>query len=164
MITAHPQKPSWPPKLVALVFALAWLQEIMVKCCSITPAGQAGVPVKKDEVDLKIRASRQLALERRDLDSMVDRELKERFADYTYIDTDVRQVNQETMRQELRREKKQGLVGQQKIVDHLLGKFPLQMDEGEQPRIFAQSQDCKRGSGRRTHGWFGKRPAAATLV
>ena len=73
MITAHPQKPFWPPQLVALVLALALLQEMMVKCCSATPAGQAGVPVKKDEVDLNIRASRQLALERRDLDSMVDR-------------------------------------------------------------------------------------------
>ena len=112
---AFPKKPFWPPKLVGVVLALALCFEIMVKGNVGTAAGQTGVPTKKDEVDLKIRAARQLALERRDLDSMVDRELRERFADYTYIDTDVRQVNGETMRQDLRAAKYKTLLAKQRL-------------------------------------------------
>ena len=51
---------------------------------------------------LKVGQSKRAAMERRDLDCQVDRELKERFAECTFVDTDVRLQDGQSMRQELR--------------------------------------------------------------
>ena len=65
-------------------------------------ASVTSTDVIEDDVNLKMQQSKRGALERRDLDTQVDCELKERFCEYSYIDTDVRMLDCMTLRMEIR--------------------------------------------------------------
>ena len=72
----------------------------MVKLTDATLSAAADLKIVKD--DNVVKSSKRQQLERRDLDSQVHRDLTERYPLLTHIDTDVRLIDGQTMRQELR--------------------------------------------------------------
>ena len=78
----------------------------MVKVTGATLSSSQDPGITKDAMAaLKVGQTKRNAMERRDLDTQVDRELKERFAEWTFVDTGVRMQDGQSMRQEFRHHK-----------------------------------------------------------
>ena len=102
---AAPRRVFWPPEFLLLLV----LTVTMVKLASATLQIGASTSLVQTTTDLKLQAQKRSALERRDLDSMVDREIKDRFSDFSYIDVDVRRIDNNTLRMEIRFRKLQAI-------------------------------------------------------
>jgi len=90
----------------------------MVLLVDATVGGQAKGAGNENGVmkDLFLKGKlRRSQLERRDVDTIVDRDLKERFPGYTYVDTDVRKIGKLTLRQEIREKKIESLASKTRI-------------------------------------------------
>ena len=81
---------------------------MMVKRCDALCSGLfsgtvSGQVVKEEQiVKAKAAAARRSQIERRDLESQIQREIVERFPEFGYVDTDVRMIDNNTLRMELR--------------------------------------------------------------
>ena len=112
-----PKRVFWPPKIWSC-FCLLLIFVTMGKGSGISGAtlvANKTLVQYHDSTCIKVVPNKLKVLEKRDLDAQVDRDLKERFSDYTYIDTDVRLIDGLTMRQELRLHKQEALASNRRL-------------------------------------------------
>ena len=93
----------------------------MVKRCDALSSGLfsgsvSGQVVKEEQmVKAKAAAARRCQIERRDLESQIARELVERFPEFGYVDTDVRMIDNKTLRMDLREGKMWALANKARL-------------------------------------------------
>ena len=138
---AAPRRVFWPP---TFLFPLV-LTVTMVKLSSVTLQIGA-LTALVQTTDLKLQAQKRSALERRDLDSMVDREIKDMFSDFSCIDVDVRRIDNNTLRMEIRFHELHAIQQKHKIGNFVLVDAEDKMSPDELPRESSQCSELIRAA------------------